>query len=140
MKKILSIITIALLCCGCITKKAELNISTVYPFEGRYDNSANIIVNGDKIIFDKKDSVWLLSNKTLFNLLVDVSKSTDKIIFKGTKSDIVSQKAELLAAQAWEDAKDEFESEDYVWDKENWTQSGVGTVRVDLLEVDADKE
>lgn len=116
MKKKLFILTmLSMLCAGCFsTKPHALSINAVYPFEGRYDSSAEIKIDGSKAEVRKEDSIWILSNNTLYNLLVSVSDSTDKIVFGNGRAYEFSKKGILERT-----ARDAFDDEEYVW--ETWT-------------------
>ena len=117
MKKKLFILTIlSMLCTGCFsTKPHALNINAVYPFEGRYDSSVEIKIDGNKAEVRKEDSLWILSNHTLYNLLVSVSDSPDKITFGNGRTYTFSKKGVSLDPIA----KDAFDDEEYVW--QTWT-------------------
>jgi len=116
MKKKLLILTVSLLCCGCFSSKPHnLSISAAYPFEGRYDSSAKIEIEGNKAEVRKEDSLWILSNHTLYNLLVSVSDSPDKITFGNGRTYTFSKKGVSLDPIA----KDAFDDEEYVW--QTWT-------------------
>lgn len=116
MKTKLLALTISLLCCGCFsTKPHNLSINAVYPFEGRYDSSVEIKIDGSKAEVRKEDSVWLLSNHTLYNLLVSVSDSSDKITFGNGRTYTFSKKGVSLDPMS----RDAFDDEEYVW--QNWT-------------------
>ena len=114
MKKAFFLSLIAVFCAGCFsTKPTPLNISSVYPFEGRYDSSNTIKIDDDKISFNKEDSVWILSNHTLYNLLTAVSDNKDKITFGNKKTYVFSKDGSFI-----EYKRDAFDDEEYVW--ENW--------------------
>ena len=60
MKKfILSIAASLLLLSGCVTKKSEVTISQVYPFEGRYSSTNVITINGNEAKVKEQDLVVL---------------------------------------------------------------------------------
>lgn len=116
MKKAFFLSLIAVLCAGCFsTKKTPLNVSAVYPFEGRYDSSAKIEIEGSKAEIRKEDSLWILSNHTLYNLLISVSDSPDKITFGNGRTYTFSKEGVSLDPIA----KDAFDDEEYVW--QTWT-------------------
>lgn len=116
MKKILFTIFVSLLCCGCFsTKPQNLSISAAYPFEGRYDSSAKIEIEGNKVEVRKEDSLWILSNHTLYNLLISVSDSPEKITFSNGRTYMFSK--EGISTNSI--VRDEFDDEEYVW--QTWT-------------------
>lgn len=98
---------------GCFsTPKHDLRITAIYPFEGRYDSSNIVSINDNKISFAKEDSIWILSNNTLGNLLISVSEDKEKIIFKANRSySILEEFNNFKKTQ-----NDEFDNEEYVWD------------------------
>lgn len=53
--------------CGCISSKITLN--TAKPFEKRYTSKDKIEINDEKIIIEGKESIWILTDSTLNNLL-----------------------------------------------------------------------
>jgi hypothetical protein len=53
--------------CGCISSKITLN--TAKPFEKRYTSKDSIKINDEKIIIEEKESIWILTDSTLNNLL-----------------------------------------------------------------------
>lgn len=53
--------------CGCVSSKITLN--TAKPFEKRYTSKDNIEINDEKIIIEEKESIWILTDSTLNNLL-----------------------------------------------------------------------
>lgn len=115
MKKLFFAFIVSLFCSGCFsTKGRPLNISAAYPFEGRYDSSVEIKIDGNKAEVKKEDSIWILSNHTLYNLLISVSDSSDKITFENGKTYMFSKEGTLL----YPSMKDAFDDEEYVW--ENW--------------------
>lgn len=115
MKKILLTLLPIVLCSGCFSAKPHhLSISAAYPFEGRYDSSASVEIDGKKADVRKEDSIWILSNNTLYNLLVSVSDSTDKIVFGNGRTYEFSKKC--ISERT---ARDAFDDEEYVW--QNWT-------------------
>lgn len=120
MKKIAVIVSIlAAFIAGCSTPKTEVSFNSVYPFEGHYFHTNSIVIDGKKAEIDQKNSVWLLSNITLYNLLVDVSGKDGKIVFKGQP---IGDFPPATNVELYERAmKDSFEDEEYVW--ENWNVS-----------------
>jgi hypothetical protein len=52
----------------------EINITPVEKWERRYDKTSEIVINGEKLDLENVESVWLLSNKTLYNLLKAAQK------------------------------------------------------------------
>ena len=115
MKKLVALAIFSMLCAGCFsTKPHALSINAVYPFEGRYDSSVEIKIDGSKAEVRKEDSIWLLSNHTLYNLLVSVSDSPDKITFGNGRTYTFSKEGVSLDPVS----KDAFDDEEYVW--QNW--------------------
>lgn len=53
--------------CGCVSSKITLN--TAKPFEKRYTSKDSIEINDEKIIIEEKESIWILTDSTLNNLL-----------------------------------------------------------------------
>ena len=115
MKKILVTAFLSIFLTGCFTSKkpANLNIAAAYPFEGRYTASDEIVVNGEKTEVESKDSIWILSSKTLYSLLTTVSDNKDKITFGNKKTYVFSKDGSFI-----EYKRDAFDDEEYVW--ENW--------------------
>jgi hypothetical protein len=58
---------------GCLTATKNVNISTCKSWEGRYGSSAEISVNGEKIAIPKDLQVWILTDKTLVNLMKNMT-------------------------------------------------------------------
>lgn len=115
MKKLVALAIFSMLCSGCFSAKPHaLSINAVYPFEGRYDSSTEIKIDGSKAEVRKEDSIWLLSNHTLYNLLVSVSDSPDKIVFGNGRTYEFSKKC--ISERT---ARDAFDDEEYIW--QNWT-------------------
>lgn len=52
---------------GCTSNKISLN--TAKPYEKRYTTNDVIEVNSSKIVIENDESVWILTNTTLNNLL-----------------------------------------------------------------------
>lgn len=48
---------------------SSINLNTAYHFEKRYTTEDSITINGEKIEFAADQSIWVLSNSTLKNLL-----------------------------------------------------------------------
>lgn len=80
MKKFLSIfcIFISLLSTGCLSTNV-IGINTVKSYEGRYDKSSEIIVNGQKINLEGEEVVWIVRGETLS---VIMSTAADKKLTK----------------------------------------------------------
>lgn len=117
MKKILSLILISLYLTGCFSNKNKtLAVSAVYPFEGRYDSSAEIVIDGNKATVKKDDSIWILSNHTVYYLLTTVSDSQDKIVLGKKAYDLKRSELKELRTPA---QLDSFDDEEYIWEK--WT-------------------
>lgn len=116
MKKFAFAILASLLCCSCFsTKPQPLSVSAAYPFEGRYDSSAKIEIDEKQAEVKDGDSLWILSNHTLYNLLTSVSDAPDKIVFSGNgKAYLFTKEDSVLLG-----SRDAFDDEEYVW--ENWT-------------------
>lgn len=111
-------LSIMLLASGCFSsKKNGIHVSTVYPFEGRYGSDSEIIVNGEKTSIRKEDSIWILSNMTLFNLLTSVSDSEQKIVF-GKEKTYTFNKSKRTCSET-PTVRQLFDDEKYVWEK--WT-------------------
>lgn len=74
---------IAFLVSGCKSfVPQKLNVSTVYSFEKRYDQkeAANIKINGNPIMINNDEVVWIVTGKTMFNLLTAAAgKDIDEI-------------------------------------------------------------
>lgn len=118
LKKTLIFLLLSLCCVGCFSTKkpSTVSITAAYPFEGRYSAADEITINGIETKVKDSDSLWVLSNNTLYNLLVSVSDSKDKILF-GTK-----EKTYFLPSEKNNrpiESRDAFDDEEYVWD--NWT-------------------
>ena len=118
MKKVLATAFLSVfLLAGCFSSKNKtLSVSSVYPFEGRYDSTHEIVVDSKKAEIKEKDSVWVLSNHTLYYLLTSVSDSPNKIVF-GKRAYLLEKSDRELR----EVSRDSFDDEEYVW--ENWTVS-----------------
>lgn len=113
---------VSIFCNGCLSNRHMLSINAAYPFEGRYDSSSTITINQDKIRFQEKDSIWILSNHTLYNLLTSVSDSKDKVIFKSSKRDyLFSGNFDKEITNITNSSTSSFDDEEYVWD--SWIQS-----------------
>lgn len=126
MKKLIStIILSATLLCGCFSTKSELNLTAAYPFEGRYTSKNEIVIDSMKAEFDKNDSIWILSNRTIYNLLVDVSDSEDKIVFKNSKINDFNR--ELIKKfndyKKYNSDEDDFAGERFIWEEWELTDS-----------------
>ena len=112
-----ALLALSIFASGCFSTKKPvgIHVSSVYPFEGRYDSSAEISINGSEAEIREEDSIWILSSMTLFNLLTSVSDSEQKIVFERgaeQKSYILDKKARKC------DELDPFDSEEYIW--QNW--------------------
>ena len=118
--KIFSII-LCLLLTGCFTNPknntSQLNILTAQSYEGHYKNDSNIRINGKKIILNENESLWILSNSTLYNLLVSVSDSNDKIIFNGIQSTTNNSTLTNKNTNVTNKLDSSFDDEEYVWEK-----------------------
>lgn len=98
---------------GCFSGKQQpLTVSSVYPFEGRYTTSNEIVIDNEKCSFSDDDSVWVLSNHTLYYLLTSVSDSPNKIVFG--KKEYSFQKS-FSQTNATAKARDAFDDEEFVW-------------------------
>lgn len=67
MKKLLLISIVVSMIVGCTSNKISLN--TAKPYEKRYTTNDVIEINNSRIVIDKDESVWILTNSTLNNLL-----------------------------------------------------------------------
>lgn len=123
MKRLLLTTIIALCLCGCFSSKNKtLSVSSVYPFEGRYDSTHEIVIDGEKEQIKEKDSIWVLSNHTLYYLLTSVSDNPNKIVF-GKKEYSFKKNGEVKELNPA--SRDSFDDEEYVW--ENWIIPPEGT-------------
>lgn len=121
MKKLLSTLILSItVLCGCFSLKNELNLTAAYPFEGRYTSKNEIVIDGKKAEFNKEDSIWVLSNRTIYNLLVDVSDSEGKVIFKDSKIDRFNDDLarRFNEYKKYNSAEDDFIDEKFIW--EDW--------------------
>ena len=66
MRKFILLAISVMLFSGCITK---VSVKPVYPFEGRYNDKTEILIDGQKVNIPKGKSVWIISNDTLYNVL-----------------------------------------------------------------------
>lgn len=122
MKKIF-LVFLVILCTSCFSpKKQHLSIAAAYPFEGRYSQISEITIDGNKAVVREEDSIWILSNNTLYNLLTSVSDSTDKIMF-GSKSYSIEKKDGKKTLL--ESSRDPFDEEDFVWESWNISTNSV---------------
>lgn len=120
MKKILTTALLSLvLLSGCFSSKPQsIAVSSVYPFEGRYDSSHEIVIDENVAKFKSEDSVWVLSNHTLYYLLTSVSDSPNKIVL-GKKAYSFDEKAKDEDLKMLEEIeRDIFDDEEFIW--ENW--------------------
>lgn len=125
MKKIF-LVFLMFLCVGCFSpKKHGLSITAAYPFEGRYSSVSEITIDGTKAEVEEKDSLWILSNNTLYNLLTSVSDSTDKIVF-GSKTYSIPKKSGKKNSLV-EIGRDPFDEEEFVWEDWNTTTNRAET-------------
>ena len=102
---------------GCASNKGQINITAAYPFEGRYGQETEIKIDGHKIAYN--ESVWILSNKTLYSLLSTASPNKRRAMLLQNKLDEAPRFFEMT-----EDPKGDLEdfcNEVYVW--ETWEVS-----------------
>ena len=112
IKKSIFAILFAIVCSGCFSNPQPLNVSTVYPFEGRYGSKVVVAIDGKRAEVNEGDSIWILSNNTVYNLLTSVSDHPDKVIFGNRTYSISKSEMKDLGV------RDTFDDEEYVW--ENW--------------------
>lgn len=124
MKKILFTIALALLT-GCASfKSQQINVTAAYPFEGRYDSNTEIVVDGKKLNYS--ESIWILSNKTLYGLLTSANPSKRTSLLLQNNLDESELPTFFEVPNAVRDM-DDFCNEQYVW--ETWI---VSTNRVEF--------
>ena len=117
MKRLILTAILSLCLCGCFSNKNKtLTVSSVYPFEGRYSSTHEVVIDGKQAEVREKDSIWVLSNHTLYYMLTSVSDSPNKLVF-GEKA----YKLEKSERKIREIGIDPFDDEEYVW--ENWNVS-----------------
>ena len=118
MKKILATAFLSfVLLTGCFSSKPQsITVSSVYSFEGRYDSTHELVIDKEKAKFKDEDSVWVLSNHTLYYLLTSVSDSPSKIVFGKKAYSFDKKSGQMKEFRA--PSGDSFDDEEYVW--ENW--------------------
>jgi len=100
---------------GCFSGKQQpLTVSSVYPFEGRYDATNEIVIDNEKCSFNDNDSVWVLSNHTLYYLLTSVSDFPNKIVF-GKKEYTFKKSSFPTNENESVKSRDAFDDEEFVW-------------------------
>lgn len=62
-----SILTV--LCSGCISKSPTIDVNLVRNWEGHYMNEKDFHEKTGDLKLEKGESIWVLSNKTLYNIL-----------------------------------------------------------------------
>lgn len=63
----LSLTFLMLATAGCTTE--NISVNTSQSWERRYSSKDTIIVNSQKIAINDEDQIWILTSKTLYNLL-----------------------------------------------------------------------
>ena len=117
-KKTIFAALLAIACAGCFSTRNQLNVSTVYPFEGRYGSEVAVTIDGKQAEIKEGDSIWILSNHTVYNLLTSVSDHPDKVIFGNRTYSVSKNEMKDLGV------RDTFDDEEYVWQNWNVPDSG----------------
>ena len=73
MKKIISILAFCLVS-GCINTKQDITVQTVKTWEGHYFSVQHMIDKTKDMELEKGETIWVLSNNTLYRLLSNVKK------------------------------------------------------------------
>lgn len=116
MKKFIALLGIGLVfCSGCFSTKPGISVSAAYPFEGRYSSSDKIAINGNEAKVKEDESIWILSNNTLYNLLVSVSDSKDKVVF-GNRTYTLKKTMDSTEIEKPSQNTNSFDNEEYVWE------------------------
>ena len=118
MRKTLAILAASLLVLtGCFTGKQQINVAAAYSFEGRYGTDTEIRIDGKKINYS--ESVWVLSNKTLYSILTTANPNKrDTVLLENSLVDVPTIYETPSAKRS---DIDDFCNEEYVWEK--WTVS-----------------
>lgn len=73
MKKLITILAFGLVS-GCINTKPDITVQTVKTWEGHYVSVQQMLDNTKNMELEKGESIWVLSNNTLYRLLSNVKK------------------------------------------------------------------
>ena len=118
-KKIFSILVLSVLALltSCASSKNQINVAAAYPFEGRYGTEVEIRIDGKQIHYS--ESVWVLSNKTLYSLLTSTGAKKREPVLLENKFEAIDTVFETPSVRR--DNIDDFCNETYVW--ESWVIS-----------------
>lgn len=60
---------LSFLCSGCLSNNPRIDVNLVRSWEGHYMTEKDFHEKTDKLKLERGESIWVLSNKTLYNVL-----------------------------------------------------------------------